>query len=86
MGEEAVLFESEEAKDIQSVSRFFHKLADQLAEKQVVLGEGEDKLIITLPDNVDLEIEVEGEVEDGKVEWSLEIEIEWTESDDTDTA
>jgi amphi-Trp domain-containing protein len=85
MGEETVLFESEEAKDIQSVSRFLHELADQVAEKQVVLGEGEDKLIITLPDNVELEIEVEVEVEDGKVERSLEIEIEWTESNDTDT-
>lgn len=84
MGREKVLFQSEEPKDIQSVSQFLHQLANKLAEKQVVLRQGAEELIITVPNNVVLELKVEEEDKKGKLQRSLEVEIEWTEGDNTD--
>ena len=84
MGREKVLFQSEEPKDIQSVSQFLHQLANKLAEKQVVLRQGAEELIITVPNNVVLELKVEEEDKKGKLQRSLEVEIEWIEGDNTD--
>jgi amphi-Trp domain-containing protein len=81
MGKEIVLFKSEERMDLQSVSAFLHQLADKLAQNQVILRQGEEEIIVAIPDNVVLELKVETEVKKGKTERCLEVEIEWIEGD-----
>lgn len=81
MGEEVVLFESEERKQLSEVAEYLHQLADRLAQHEVTLGQGEDGLTLNIPDQVVLEIKVEEEEEDDGIEQSLEIEIEWMKSE-----
>ena len=81
MGKEIVLFESEERKDLASVVAFLHQLADKLALNQVILRQGDEEIVIDVPNNVVLELKVEEEDKKGKVKRSLEVEIEWLEGD-----
>ena len=80
MGNEEVLYESEERQTVPDVINFLRQLADRMTDQQVVFGEGEEEVTLEIPHNVMLEIEVEREEEGpGKVKTSLEIEIEWIE-------
>lgn len=83
MGEEVVLFSSEEHTDTERVAAFLRELADKLVEGTVVLSGGSSgDVTLAVPQNVVLEVEVEEEREDDTVEYSLEVEIEWTEGGD----
>ena len=83
MGKEIVLFESEERKDLASVVAFLHQLADKLASNQVILRQGDEEIVIDVPNNVVLELKVEEEDKKGKVKRTLEVEIEWLEGDES---
>ena len=82
MGREVVLFKSEEKRMLTEVAEFLHQLADKLAEKQVILRQGNQELVLTIPDRVELEIKAEEEVRRDKTKRQLEIEIEWIEGDE----
>jgi len=81
MSKETVLFSSEERKDRQSAADFLRQLADRLAQGEVILRQGDQELILHVPDQVVLELKAEEEVKRGGSKRKLEIEIEWTEGD-----
>jgi amphi-Trp domain-containing protein len=85
MGKEVVLFSSEEKQNLQTVSNFLHQLADKVAGGQVILRQGDEELVLTLPQNVVLEIKAEEEAKKTKIQRSLEIEIEWIVGDQGST-
>jgi amphi-Trp domain-containing protein len=79
MGKETVLFSSEEKINSQQAAAFLHQLADKIAERQVVLRQGDNELVLVLPDQLVLELKVEEELKSGREKRTLEIELEWFE-------
>lgn len=79
MSEKTMLFRAEEWKSRQSVATFLRELADNLEGGQVTLRRGEEEVILSLPETVELEIEVTEKVKEHKTQRELEIEIEWTD-------
>jgi amphi-Trp domain-containing protein len=64
------------------VSAFLHRLADKLAEGQVVLRQGQEEITLQLPHNLILEVQVEDEDKKAKgTQHSLEVEIKWFDDD-----
>jgi amphi-Trp domain-containing protein len=83
MGQEVVLFKSEEKQDRQSVVAFVRQLADKLESGEVTLIQGAESLTVSVPNTVTLEVKVEDETSSrGDVKHSLEVEIEWKDGDD----
>ena len=80
MGEERTLYESETERTIPEVIAFLQELTHWLGDGRLLIDRGEETVVIDIPDEVVLEIEIEEEYE-GKqrVKRSLEIEIEWVE-------
>ena len=83
MGKETVLFKSEEKKGLSDVAAFLHELAEKLADNKVILRQGDQEIEVSIPDNVVLELKVEEEDKKGRTQFSLEVEIEWYEGDDS---
>ena len=82
MGKEVRLFKSEERKNRTDVSAFLHQLADKINEGQVILRQGQEELVLNLPHNLILEIQVEDEDKKRKgIQHSLEVEIKWFDDD-----
>lgn len=82
MGRETRLFKSEERKTRAEVSHFLHQLADKISEGQVVLRQGQEEIILQLPENLILEVQVEDEDKKTKgIQHSLEVEIKWFDND-----
>lgn len=78
MGREVRLFKSQERKSRSELGAFMHQLADKLSEGRVVLKRGQEELVLQLPPNVVLEVQVEDEDKGTKgTQHSLEIEIKW---------
>lgn len=78
MGEERTLYESESRRSVPEVVDFLQQLAHWLGDRQIAFDDGEETVVIRIPDDVVLEIEIEEEDEgDGRVTRSLEVEIEW---------
>lgn len=85
MGQEVILFKSEEPKDRQSVAVFLHQLADKIAAGEVILRQGDQEITLALPNNLVLELKAEQEAKKNKTQLSLEVEIEWYEGDESGT-
>ena len=83
MSKETVLFSSEERKDRQSAADFLRQLADRLAQGEVILRQGDQELVLHVPDQVVLELKAEEEAKRGGPKRKLEVEIEWSEGDQT---
>jgi amphi-Trp domain-containing protein len=82
MAKEQKIFKSEERKSLADVSDFLHQLADRVAQGQIVLRQGEEELLIQLPQDVVLEVEVEEKMTEGRAtKRKLELELEWYEGD-----
>lgn len=80
MGEERTLYESETKRSIPEVVDFLQQFAQWISEQQLTVDQGEGTLVVDIPDNVVLEIEIEEEDDGtGQVKRSVEIEIEWSE-------
>ncbi|HEY69409.1 MAG TPA: amphi-Trp domain-containing protein [Anaerolineae bacterium] len=78
MGKETRLFKSEERKSRAELSAFVHQLADKITEGQVVLRQGQEEIILQLPQSLILEVQVEDEDKGAKgIQHSLEVEIKW---------
>lgn len=82
MGKETVLFTSEERLKLPAVSSFLRQLADKLDTQEVVLRKGDEEITLVVPTNVVLEVKAEEEDKKGRVQRSLEVEIEWYEGED----
>lgn len=85
MAKETILFKSEERRELHNVAEFLHQLADRLAQNEVILRQGAEELILSIPNQVVLELKVEEEPKRKTTKRSLEIEIEWTEGGDADS-
>jgi amphi-Trp domain-containing protein len=82
VGKETRLFKSEERKNRADVSAFLHQLADKVGDGQVVLRQGKDEIVLNMPHNLILEIQVEDEDKKRKgIQHSLEVEIKWFDDD-----
>jgi amphi-Trp domain-containing protein len=78
MGKEIVLFKSEEKRQATEVAAFLRDLADRVEKQKIVLRKGDEKVTLRLPSVVTLEVKAEEErSKKGKVEYSLEVELEW---------
>jgi amphi-Trp domain-containing protein len=58
---------------------FLHQLADWLGEGKLILGEGEDAQVLALPDELEMEFQVDAKKKGKRKKYSLEIELEWVE-------
>ncbi|MGD9093013.1 MAG: amphi-Trp domain-containing protein [Anaerolineales bacterium] len=82
MGKETRLFKSEERKKRAEVGEFLHQIADKLQSGKVLLRRGGEELVLDIPENLILEIQVEDEDKKSKgIQHSLEIEIKWYDDD-----
>jgi amphi-Trp domain-containing protein len=77
MGQEVVLFKSEEKRSTADVAAFLRQLADRVEKQEVILRQGEEELVLTLPGMVTLEVKAEEETGRSGVKHSLEVELEW---------
>jgi amphi-Trp domain-containing protein len=78
MGKEIRLFKSEERMDRAGVSDFLQQLSQKIVDGNVILRQGAEELVLQLPANLILEIQVEDEDKGSKgTQHSLEVEIKW---------
>lgn len=78
MGKETRLFKSEEPKKRSEVSEFLQQIAQKIANGEVILRQGAEELVLQIPENLILEVQVEDEEKKKKgLQHSLEIEIKW---------
>lgn len=78
MSKEKVLFKSEEKREAAEVAAFLRELADRVEKREVILRKGDEETTLQLPPVFTLEVKAEEETsKKGKVEYSLEIELEW---------
>lgn len=78
MSKEIILFKSEEKRNVGEVAAFLRELADRVETQAVVLRKGKEEVTLQLPPVVTLEVKAEEErSKKGKVEYSLEVELEW---------
>jgi amphi-Trp domain-containing protein len=82
VSKEKVLFKSEEQREASEVAEFLRQLADRIEQRVVVLRKGDEEVILKLPPVFTLEVKAEEEIsKKGKVEYSLEVELEWKPGD-----
>ena len=81
MAKKQRLFDSEAYHSLHEVAEFLRDLANSLEAGEVTLRQGEQELSLTLPAQVELEIEVDKKVKRHTTKHSLEIEIDWKEED-----
>ena len=80
MGKEIRLFKSEERKSRAETVAFLQQIAEKSGE--IILRQGQEELMLHIPDKVILEIQVEDEDKKTKgIQHSLEIEIKWFDDD-----
>ena len=78
MGREVRLFKSQERKSRSEVSEFLRQLADRVANGSVTLSRGDEDLVLELPRNLVLEVQVEDEEKGARgIQHSLELEMKW---------
>ena len=80
MGQEKILFKSEEPRTAGDIAEVLQQLAGKIKERQIILSRNDEKLVIDLPENLILELKVEEEIKKGKTKRSFEIELEWLEN------
>jgi len=79
MAKKTTLFRAEEWKSRASTAALLRELADNLEAGEITLLRGEEEVTFSLPDTIELEIELTEKAKEHKTERELEIEIEWTE-------
>jgi amphi-Trp domain-containing protein len=83
MQKEKRLFKSEERKSRAEVGEFLRQIAEKLEGGQVILKQGGQELVLVIPANLVLEVQVEDEDKKSKgMQHSLEIEVKWFEGDE----
>jgi amphi-Trp domain-containing protein len=78
MSKETELFKTKEPKSRSDISRFLHRLADDIGDGQIRLERGQTEIVLELPDTLLFEVEAEGKDKKEKgSEHSVEIELKW---------
>ena len=82
MGQETRLFKSEEPKSRAEVGEFLRQIAERVENGEVIFRQGTEELVLQIPTNLILEVQVEDEDKKLKgIQHSLEIEIKWFDND-----
>ena len=76
MGNEVILFKSEEKKSSSEIAAILRQVADRVEKGSMTLGQNENSIALDFPRDMILEIKVEQE-EKKNIKRSLEIELEW---------
>lgn len=76
MGNEVILFKSEEKKSSSEIAEILRQVADRVEKGSMTLGQNENSITLDFPRTMILEIKVEEE-EKRNIKRSLEIELEW---------
>ena len=76
MGNEVILFKSEEKKSSSEIAAILRQIADRVEKGSMTLGQNENSITLDFPRTMILEIKVEEE-EKRNIKRSLEIELEW---------
>ena len=79
MAKKNVLVKSDLQKNLPEVAAFLRDLADKVETGQVTLVQGEEDVIVDLPDSVKFELEYYEQVKKHGLKKQLEIELVWTE-------
>jgi amphi-Trp domain-containing protein len=86
MGKEEVLFRSEAMRSTADVAQFLRQLAEKVEAGEVILRQGADELVLTLPQTVTLEVKAEEESSSKGPKHSLEVELEWRPGEEESAA
>ena len=79
MAKKNIMFKAKEWKSRQSAAAFLRELAEKLDGGTVTPRRGEEEVVFSLPETLELDIELTEKVKPNKTDRELEIEIEWTE-------
>ena len=83
MGQETVLFKSEEKKSSTDVANALRQIADKIDVGTMILKKGSEEVMIEFPENMILELKIEEE-QGPRLKKSFEIEIEWIVGNEQD--
>ena len=83
MGQETVLFKSEEKKSSTDVANALRQIADKIDVGTMILKKGSEEIMIEFPKNMILELKIEEE-QGPRLKKSFEIEIEWIVGNEQD--
>lgn len=85
MGRERTLMKSKEHKARAEVSALLRQLADKLdSEATVRLVQGEQEIVLEVPDRVELQIKAEEELKGTRTQLGLQVEFQWFVGDAAD--
>ncbi|MDG5765855.1 amphi-Trp domain-containing protein [Balneolales bacterium ANBcel1] len=83
MRNEDLRFKSKERKSREEAAVFLRQLADKIEAGKLTLKQGSEEVLLELPGDVTVEIEVEDKKKQKKgIQHKLEVEIKWYEGDD----
>lgn len=82
MGQETILFKSEEKKSAAEIAQTLRLVADKVEAGTITLSQGDDSLELALPGTMTFEIKAEEEEGRSRTKRSLELELEWTVGDE----
>lgn len=83
MQKETRLFKSEEKKSRAEVAEFLRQIAEKLERGQMILKQGGQEIVLVVPANLVLEVQVEDEDKKSRgMQHSLEIEVKWFDGDE----
>ena len=83
MGQETVLFKSEEKKSSTDVANALRQIADKIDVGTMILKKGSEEVMIEFPENMILELKIEEE-QGSRLKKSFEIELEWIVGNEQD--
>lgn len=81
MAQKNVRLRSKEQRSRSEVAHALRKLADRIEENKVTLGEGNEAISLTLPEQVELKLKVTEKSKPDRKKQELEVEISWNEGE-----
>ena len=66
MAKKTILFKSKERKHRSDVSDFLHQFGEKIETGQVLIRRGEEELVLDIPDNLILEVEIDNQEKKAK--------------------
>ena len=79
MAKKNVLVKSDQIKNLADAAVFLRNLADKIESGHVTLVQGEQDVVVDLPETVGFEIEYYEQPKKSGLKKQLEIELQWTE-------
>lgn len=82
MAKKKILLKSDEAIARADVAGFLYQVSEALAKGHLALKQGEEKVELQVPDQVEFEVEVDEKPKKGARKISVEFELEWLVGED----